>query len=106
GEREAEQRLLPLAQDNGIAVMVNRPFQRARLFAQVKGRELPDYAKDLGITSWAQFFLKFILSHPAVTCVIPATSKAKHMRDNMQAQFGELPDANLRQKMWTDFQAI
>ena len=106
GEREAEQRLLPLAQENGIAVMVNRPFQRASLFGQVKGRELPGYAKDLGITSWGQFFLKFIVSHPAVTCVIPATSKAKHMRDNMQAQFGELPDANLRQKMLTDFQAV
>lgn len=106
GERESEQRLLPLAQENGIAVMVNRPFQRAQMFGRVKGKALSGYAAELGITSWAQFFLKFIISHPAVTCVIPATSKVKHMHDNMQAQFGELPDANLRQKMLSDFMAI
>jgi aryl-alcohol dehydrogenase-like predicted oxidoreductase len=98
GEREADKRLLPLAQDLGIAVLINRPFQAGRLFAAVAGRELPDWAAPFA-SSWGQFFLKFILGHPAVTCVIPATSRLRHMRDNVEAGFGPLPDAAMRQRM-------
>jgi len=97
-EREADQRLLPIAQDLGVAVIVNRPYQAGRLFGAVRGRELPGWATEFA-ASWGQFFLKFIISHPAVTCVIPATSKAKHMRDNLEAGFGELPDAATRERM-------
>jgi diketogulonate reductase-like aldo/keto reductase len=98
GEREAEDRVLPLAQDMGIAVLINRPYQAGRLFRAVAGRELPDFARDFA-ASWGQFFLKFILSHPAVTCVIPATSKPHHMADNLGAGFGSLPDAAMRRRM-------
>jgi aryl-alcohol dehydrogenase-like predicted oxidoreductase len=98
-EREAEQRLLPLAQERGIAVIVNRPFERAGLFGKVRGISLPDWASEFDCSSWAQFFLKYILAHPAVTCVIPATSKVKHLEDNMQAGLGRLPDAKMREKM-------
>ena len=98
-ERAAEQRLLPLAQDRKIAVLVNRPFARAGLFDKVRGKDLPPWATDIDCTSWAQFFLKFILGHPAVTCAIPATSKPRHLQDNMQAGHGRLPDAALRQRM-------
>jgi diketogulonate reductase-like aldo/keto reductase len=98
-EREAEQRLLPLAQERRVAVLVNRPFARAGLFDKVRNRELPAWAKEFDCATWAQFFLKFILSHPAVTCAIPATSKPKHLLDNMQAGLGKLPDAATREKM-------
>ena len=98
-EREAEQRLLPLAQARGIAVIVNRPFERAGLFGKVRGATLPAWAAEFDCSSWAQFFLKYILAHPAVTCVIPATSKVKHLEDNMQAGLGRLPDAKTREKM-------
>ena len=98
GEREADERLLPLAKDLGIAVVVNRPYQAGRLFSAVRGRELPGWASEFA-ASWGQFFLKFIISHPAVTCVIPATSKPQHMRDNLEAGFGELPDAATRERM-------
>jgi aryl-alcohol dehydrogenase-like predicted oxidoreductase len=98
GEREAGERLLPLAQELGIAVLINRPFQAGRLFAAVSGLELPGWAASFA-ASWGQFFLKFITSHTAVTCVIPATSKLRHMRDNVEAGFGPLPDAAVRQRM-------
>ncbi len=98
GEREAEQRILPLAEDLGIAVLINRPYLTGRLFAAVRGRALPDWAGEFA-GSWGQFFLKFIVSHPAVTCAIPATSKPHHMADNLGAGFGEMPDAATRQKM-------
>jgi len=98
GEREAEQRVLPLAQELGMAVLINRPFMEGRLFSAVRGRALPDWATDFA-QSWAQFFLKFIVSHPAVSCVIPATSKPHHMTDNLGAGFGTLPDAATRQRM-------
>ena len=98
GEREAAQRVLPFAQDLGIAVLINRPFMEGRLFSAVRGRELPDWAFEFA-QSWGQFFLKFIVSHPAVSCVIPATSKPHHMADNLGAGFGTLPDATTRQKM-------
>lgn len=97
--RAAERRLLPYCQEHGIAVLVNRPFEEGELFTQVRGRKLPGYAKEIGCSSWAQFFLKYIVSHPAVTCVIPATSRVSHMQDNLKAGHGPLPDAKLRQRM-------
>jgi aryl-alcohol dehydrogenase-like predicted oxidoreductase len=99
GNRVAERRLLPLAAERGIAVLINRPFQRGDLFRQVKGRPLPEWATRFDCESWAQFFLKFVVSHPAVTCAIPATSKLHHMQDNMGAGFGRLPDADTRNRM-------
>ena len=98
GERETEQRVLPLAQELGIAVLINRPYMEGRLFSAVRNQELPDWATDFA-QSWGQFFLKFIIGHPAVTCVIPATSKPHHMVDNLGAGFGPLPDSATRQKM-------
>lgn len=97
-EREADRRLLPLAADMGIAVLVNRPYQAGALFRAVRGHELPGWAREFA-ASWGQFFLKFIISHAAVTCAIPATSKPHHMRDNLEAGFGPLPDAATRQRM-------
>jgi diketogulonate reductase-like aldo/keto reductase len=99
---DAERRLLPLAADKGIAIMVNRPFERGGVFERTRGRQLPEYAADLGIASWGQFFLKWILGNEAVTCVIPATSKPKHMIDNLAAGLGPLPDAAMRVKMAVD----
>ncbi|MEK7696761.1 MAG: aldo/keto reductase, partial [Pseudomonadota bacterium] len=97
--RQAERRLLPLAQELGIAVLVNRPFEKAGLFGKVRDKALPAWTTEFDCASWAQFFLKFILAHPAVTCAIPATSKVKHLEDNMQAGLGRLPDAATREKM-------
>lgn len=97
--RDAERRLLPFCREHGIGVLINRPFEEGALFTRVRGRKLPDWAKEFDCTSWAQFFLKYILSHPAVTCVIPATSRAAHMRDNIQAGFGKLPDEKMRARM-------
>jgi len=99
GNRDAEQRLLPIARERGIATLINRPYQRGSLFRRVKGRQLPDWAADIDCASWGQFFLKFIASHPDVTCIIPATSKFKHMVDNMAAGYGRLPDPATRQRM-------
>jgi diketogulonate reductase-like aldo/keto reductase len=104
--RESEKRLLPLAQDRGIATLINRPFQRSRLFHQVKGVPLPEWAREFDCASWGQFFLKFTLSHPATTCVIPATSKPHHMADNMAAGFGRLPDAAMRKRMIAHVQSL
>ncbi|HYD39496.1 MAG TPA: aldo/keto reductase [Anaeromyxobacter sp.] len=98
-DREAEARLLPLAAERGVAVLVNRPFQLGGLFERVRGKALPPWAAELGIASWAQYFLKFAVSHPAVTCAIPATSKVKHLEDNMAAGRGRLPDAGERARM-------
>ncbi len=97
--RRAEARLLPLARDRGIAVMVNVPFGNGALFRAVKGKPLPGWAAEAGAESWAQVFLKFILSHPDVTCVIPATSDPAHLVDNMGAGTEPLPDAALRERM-------
>lgn len=98
-DREAENRLFPMAADKGIATLINRPFARGDLFRRVKGKEVPGWANDFGCQSWGQFFLKFVASHPATTCVIPATSKLKHMVDNMGANYGRLPEARERQRM-------
>ena len=98
-EPQAAERLLPLARDLGVAVMVNRPFATGGMFRHVRGKPLPAWAAELGIASWAQFFLKWIVSHPAVTCVIPATGKPAHMRDNALAGFGPMPDEAGRRRM-------
>lgn len=105
-DRSVEHHLLPLAAERGIAVLVNRPFQRGALFGKVKGQALPDWAADIDCASWGQFFLKFIISHPAVTCAIPATSKVHHMQDNMAAGFGRLPDAAMRKRMGDFYAAL
>jgi len=98
-EPEAEQALLPLAADRGVAVIVNRPFARGDLFRRLRGREVPPWAAELDIDTWAQFLLKFVVGHLAVTCAIPATSKPKHLVDNMQAGYGALPDEPTRRRM-------
>jgi len=99
GEREAERRILPLARERGVAVLVNRPFAEGGLFGRVRGRALPAWAAEIGCESWAQLFLKWILAHPAVTCVIPATSRPEHLVDNMKAGVGRLPDADARERV-------
>lgn len=105
-DREAEQRLLPIASERGIATLINRPYQRGGLFRKVRGKSLPDWASEFDCVSWGQFFLKFIASHPDVTCVIPATSKLKHMVDNMGAGFGRLPDESMRRRMIKTMESI
>ena len=99
GNREAEARLLPLAAERGIAFIANRPFQGGRLIDRVKRHPLPDWAREAGLANWADALLKFIVAHPAVTCAIPATSRVDHMRENMQALRGPLPDAALRERL-------
>jgi diketogulonate reductase-like aldo/keto reductase len=98
-EPEAEQRVLPLAQERGVAVIVNRPFGAGDLFDKVRAKPLPNWAAEFDCRSWAQFFLKWIIAHPAVTCVIPATDKPHHLEDNMLAGIGPLPDAKMRRRM-------
>ena len=98
-DRTVEERLLPLAKERGIAVIANRPFRRGDLFDRVGDAPLPDWAADYDMENWAQFFLKFIISHEAVTCAIPATSQVEHMRENMGALSGPLPDADTRAAM-------
>jgi aryl-alcohol dehydrogenase-like predicted oxidoreductase len=97
--RTAAERILPLAKDLGIATLIYVPFGRSRLFSRTSGMEVPEWAQDFGATSWGQFFIKYVAAHPAVTCVTPATSKAKHMLDNIGAAYGELPDAATLRKM-------
>jgi aryl-alcohol dehydrogenase-like predicted oxidoreductase len=98
-DREVEQRLLPLARDRGIAVIVNRPFQQGALLDRLGRRPLPPWAAEIDCTSWAQFALKFIISHPAVTCAIPATTRVAHVLENMGAASGRLPDQAMRARM-------
>jgi aryl-alcohol dehydrogenase-like predicted oxidoreductase len=97
--REAEETILPLARERGIAVLVYAPFGRTRLFRRVAGRNLPDWAREFDATSWAQFFLKYVASHPAVTAITPATSQPSNMADNMRAATGRLPDEAMRKRM-------
>ncbi|CAD5108248.1 aldo/keto reductase [Zestomonas carbonaria] len=99
GERGAERRLLPYCADNGLATLINRPFQRAALLSRVKGKPLPDWASELQASSWAQLLLKFIIAQPAVTVVIPATSNPRYMADNLAAGSGPLPDAAMRERI-------
>ncbi|MBX3671974.1 MAG: aldo/keto reductase [Burkholderiales bacterium] len=105
-DRDAEKRLLPLAQDRGAAVIVNRPFDGGGLFGAVKGKALPGWARDIDCANWAQVFLKFVVSHPAVTCAIPATTSPAHMREDIGALAGRLPDAALRRRMAADFDRL
>ena len=98
-DREAEDRLLPLARERGIAVIANRPFQGGRLFRRFQSEALPPWADEVGCRNWAEFFLKYILSHPAVTCAIPATTSVEHMKENMGALYGALPDEKQRRRM-------
>ena len=98
-DRHAEEKLLPLAQELKVAVIINRPFEEGALFGRVKGKALPEWASEFDCTSWAQLFLKFILSNPAVTCVIPGTSKITHLLDNLKAGVGKLPDSTHKKKM-------
>ena len=97
--RRAADRILPLAQELGIATLIYVPFGRTRLFSRTNGLDVPDFAREFGATTWAQFFIKYVAAHPATTCVTPATSKAKHMLDNIAAAYGELPDAATLRKM-------
>lgn len=105
-ERSAEDVLLPLAADRGIAVLVNLPFGRGRLFRAVKGRKLPEWASEFGATTFAQMFLKYILSHPAVTCVIPGTDKPSYMVDNLNAGRGRLPNTAQRRQMVRFYESL
>jgi diketogulonate reductase-like aldo/keto reductase len=105
-EREAENSLLPLALERKVAVIANRPFAEGALFRRVRGKPLPSWAAELGIASWAQYFLKWIVSHPAVTCAIPATANPKHLRDNMAAGLGPLPDEARRRAMAAYYDAL
>lgn len=98
-ETEAENRILPMALDKGVAVTINRPFINGRYFSIVKGRSLPGWAVEFDCTSWAQFSIKYILSHPAVTCVLTETANPKHLLDNLGGGSGRLPDAKTRRKM-------
>ncbi len=98
-DREAEDVLLPLAKERGIAVIINRPFQRGGLFDEFKNKPLPNWASAIDCQSWAQFFLKFVISHPAVTCAIPATTRVDHLRENMAAGRSKLPDSDMRARM-------
>jgi diketogulonate reductase-like aldo/keto reductase len=97
--RDAERRLLPLCQERGVAVIVNQPFEQGTLFRKIRDRDLPSWAAEFDCASWAQFFLKYLIGHPAVTCVIPATDKPDNMADNVKAGFGRMPDARQRQAM-------
>ncbi|HEX7249672.1 MAG TPA: aldo/keto reductase [Burkholderiales bacterium] len=106
GEREAETRLLPLARELGVAVIVNRPFGEGALFRKVRGKSLPPWAAELGIASWAQYFLKWIVGHPSVTCAIPGTGRPEHMKDNLGAGVGALPDEAARRRMQQHFASL
>jgi len=105
-EREAEERILPLAMDKGIAVNINRPFQNGDYFKLVKGHELPEWAAEFNATTWAQFALKFILSHPAVNCVLTETSNPEHALDNISAGFGAMPDAETRERIFAHLKSL
>jgi len=98
-ERESERRILELCRNRNIAVIANRPFAEGAMFGRVRGKPLPPWAAEIGVASWAQYFLKWIVGHPAITCVIPGTGKPEHVADNVAAGFGRLPDEKMRRKM-------
>jgi aryl-alcohol dehydrogenase-like predicted oxidoreductase len=98
-DRFAEETILPLARDRGIAVLVYAPFGRTRLWKRVEGKQVPDWAREFDATTWAQFFLKYVASHPAVTCITPATSRIANVIDNMGGGLGRLPDPDMRKRM-------
>jgi len=105
-DREVEERILPLAQERGIAVIINRPFRQGALTRSLAGQALPEWASDFGATSWAQLLLKFIIAHPAVTCAIPATTKPAHAQENLAAARGDLIDQAYRQRIIDTVQAL
>jgi diketogulonate reductase-like aldo/keto reductase len=105
-EPESEKRVLPLAAELGTAVIINRPFAEGALFRRVKEKTLPPWTQEFGIRSWAQYFLKWIVSHPAVTCAIPGTGKPEHMKDNLAAGYGRMPDATARGRMAEYFRSL
>jgi diketogulonate reductase-like aldo/keto reductase len=105
-ERDSEKRLLPWCRDHKVAVIANRPFAEGAMFRRVRGKPLPPWAAELGIASWAQYFLKWIVGHPAITCTIPGTGKPEHMADNVVAGFGALPDAAARNRMAEYFDSL
>ena len=105
-DREAEEKLLPIATEQGIAVIINRPFRRGQLFDLVQNQPLPIWAKEFHCTNWAQYFLKYIISHPFVTVAIPATSRVEHMDENMGAMQGSLPNASMRKQMQVYYESI
>jgi diketogulonate reductase-like aldo/keto reductase len=105
-EREAEHRVLEVAKNLGVAVIVNRPFAEGALFRRARGKPLPPWAAELGIASWAQYFLKWIVSHPAVTCAIPGTGRPEHMKDNLGAGRGAMPDGATRARMRDYFDSL
>lgn len=105
-DRSAENRLLPLARERRMAVITNRPLDGGALFDRVRGKNLPAWARDFDCTTWSQFFLKFVVSHPTVTCAIPATSQPAHMAENMGAVVGRLPDAAMRTRMLNHFASL
>jgi diketogulonate reductase-like aldo/keto reductase len=105
-DREVEDRILPLAQDRGLGVIVNRPFRRGELIRKVEGSPLPGWAGEIDCSSWPQILLKFIASHPAVSCAIPATTRVEHVRENMSASYGRLPDQAMRQRMVSHFEKL
>jgi diketogulonate reductase-like aldo/keto reductase len=98
-ERDAEERLLPLCRDKGVAVIANRPFAGGGIFRRVAGKPVPDWAAEIDCASWAQLMLKFIVSHPAITCAIPASAKVEHTRDNMRGGYGRMPDEKTRARI-------
>lgn len=104
--RTAAQRILPLAEERGVATLINLPFGRASLFSAVRGKPLPPWAAEFGCQSWAQFFLKYVIGHPAVTCAIPGTRRPAHVIDNLEAARGRLPDQAMRRKMEQFFDAL
>ena len=105
-ERESAQRLLPLARERKVAVIANRPFAEGAMFRRVRGKPVPEWAKEAGMATWAQYFLKWIVSHPAVTCAIPGTGRADHLADNLAAGTGALPDEALRMRMAQHFDSL
>src|SRR5204862_1946371 len=105
-ERDAEKRLLEICKSKGIAVIANRPFAEGAMFRRVRGKPLPPWAAEIGAASWAQYFLKWIVGHPAITCAIPGTGKAEHAADNTAAGFGVLPDEKQRKKMADHFDSL
>jgi diketogulonate reductase-like aldo/keto reductase len=105
-ERESAERLLPLARERKVAVIANRPFAEGAMFRKVRGKSVPDWAKEAGMATWAQYFLKWIVAHPAVTCVIPGTGKTEHLADNLAAGSGPLPGEALRKRMAEHFDSL
>lgn len=105
-QRQAEERIFPAAAERGVAVLANMPFEKARLFELVKGQPLPDFAREIGCENWAQFFLKYVISHPAGTAAIPATTNPDHVAQNMDALRGALPDQAMRARMVQHMESI